>query len=42
MKKYEKPVLKVCEIKNENIITASGGLVVDSGKFSIGENTINY
>lgn len=43
MRKYEKPVLKVCEIRNENIITTSGGLVVDSGNFTgVGENTITY
>lgn len=44
MKKYEKPVLEVAVFTSEDFITVSGGggLKVDSGKLSVGENTINF
>ncbi len=42
MKKYEKPEIQVCLFENEDFITVSGGLKVDSGKLSIGENTIDF
>ena len=42
MKKYETPVLEVSVFTSEDFITVSGGLKVNSGKLSVGENTINF
>lgn len=43
MKKYEKPVLEVAVFTSEDFITVSGGgLKVNSGKLSVGENIINF
>ncbi len=42
MKKYEKPVMEVSVFKSEDFITVSGGLKVDSGRLSVGENVINF
>lgn len=41
MKKYEKPVVEVSMFASEDIITVSGGLVVDSGRLKVGENNID-
>lgn len=42
MKKYEKPEVQVCVFASEDFITVSGGLKVDSGRLSVGENTLNF
>lgn len=42
MKRYEKPEVKVCVFTNEDFITVSGGLKVNSGRLSVGENVINF
>lgn len=42
MKRYEKPVLEVSVFKSEDFITVSGGLKINSGRLSVGENVINF
>lgn len=34
MKKYEKPEIMVVEVKSADVISASGGINVDSGAFT--------
>lgn len=43
MKNYEKPVLEITVLSNEDVITASGGLnLYKTGKLVKGENTIEF